>query len=361
MPASINSVRNTVLAIANKNNYGYISPQDFNLYAKQAQMDMFEDYFYQYNNWINRENARSSGTGYADIIKGLEEVIDTFSVQAFLPLLNPSTAPNVPSGLSGSNVYVLPDDYYLINKLYRYPTRRIAGVTSSVVPNSTLLVDTTQNFFNTTVQPGDIVVNTTATGAAPYPATGAPGLQGWVVRISQNAAPAGSSLVLSAQLFADPGGGAGGRESYQIYDSKNIVEVERVTQSKIFHLTSSNLTYPTPQYPCYVLDGDLITVYPYIWDANNDPYEAGDSMGRCDVKAQYIRYPRNPNWTYAVLQGGEPLFDQSQSDFQEFELPDSDEPALIAKICQYVGIEIREAEVVQFGQAEEALDTQETS
>ena len=361
MPASINAVRNTVLAIANKNNYGYISPQDFNLYAKQAQMDMFEDYFYQYNNWINRENARSSGTGYADIIKNIEEVIDTFSVQAFLPLLNPSAAPNVPSGLSGTNVYVLPDDYYLINKLYRYPTRRTGGVTSSVVPNSTLLVDTTQNFFNTTVQPGDIVVNTTATGAAPYPATGAPGLQGYVVSISQNASPAGSSLLLSAQLFVDPGGGAGGREGYQIYDSKNIVEVERVTQSKIFHLTSSNLTYPTPQYPCYVLDGDLITVYPYIWDANNDPYEPGDGMGRCDVKAQYIRYPRTPNWTYAVLQGGEPLFDQSQSDFQEFELPDSDEPALIAKICQYVGIEIREAEVVQFGQAEEALDTQETS
>ena len=41
----INSVRNTVLAILNKNNYGYISPSDFNLFAKQAQMDIFEDYF----------------------------------------------------------------------------------------------------------------------------------------------------------------------------------------------------------------------------------------------------------------------------------------------------------------------------
>ena len=80
----INSVRNTVLAIANKNNYGYISPQDFNLYCLQAQMDLFEDYFYQYNNWINRENQRTSGTGYADIIKNLEEVIDTFSATAYL-------------------------------------------------------------------------------------------------------------------------------------------------------------------------------------------------------------------------------------------------------------------------------------
>ena len=76
----INSVRNTVLAIANKNNYGYISPQDFNLYAQQAQMDLFEDYFYQYNAWTNKENQRLSGTEYADIVKGLVEVIDSLRV-----------------------------------------------------------------------------------------------------------------------------------------------------------------------------------------------------------------------------------------------------------------------------------------
>ena len=63
----INSVRNTVLAILNKNNYGYISPSDFNLYAKQAQMDLFEDLFYEYNYQIIKENVRQSGTGYANI------------------------------------------------------------------------------------------------------------------------------------------------------------------------------------------------------------------------------------------------------------------------------------------------------
>jgi len=359
MPASINAVRNTVLAIANKNNYGYISPQDFNLYAKQAQMDMFEDYFYQYNNWINRENNRTSGTGYADIIKGLEEVIDTFSMQVFLGQLNPVSTPNVPSGLSGSAVYVLPDDYYLINKLYRYPTLRVRGATSNSTPGSNLLIDTTQDFFTTGVQPGDIVVNTSATGAAPYPATGAPGLQGWVQNIDNTASPAGSTIVCSANLFVDPAGI--GTEGYAIYDANNIVEVERVSQRKIFNLTSSNLTYPTPQYPCYILDGNLISVYPTTWDGLNDPFTLGDDMGPCDVKAQYIRYPRDPNWTFAVLQGGEPLFDQSQLDFQQFELPNSDEPALVAKICQYVGIEIREAEVLNFGTNEEALDMKETS
>ena len=85
----INEVRNTVLAIANKNNYGYISPQDFNLYCAQAQMDMFENYFYSYNNQLVKENKRLSGTGYADISKGLLEVIDTFYVN--IPLENTAT------------------------------------------------------------------------------------------------------------------------------------------------------------------------------------------------------------------------------------------------------------------------------
>ena len=87
----INSVRNTVLSILNKNNYGYISPADFNLFAKQAQLDIFEDYFYQYNTQINKENnrlGRLSGTGYADIKKGLEEVLDSFSVTSFLTRVN---------------------------------------------------------------------------------------------------------------------------------------------------------------------------------------------------------------------------------------------------------------------------------
>ena len=80
----INAVRNTVLAILNKNNYGYISPSDFNLFAKQAQLDIFDEYFIAYNNQINKENGRVSGSGYADIKKGYEEVIDTFSITASL-------------------------------------------------------------------------------------------------------------------------------------------------------------------------------------------------------------------------------------------------------------------------------------
>ena len=317
MAASINEVRNTVLAIANKNNYGYISPQDFNLYAKQAQMDMFEDYFYSYNNWINRENGRTSGTGYANITKGLVEVMDGFSTQVFL-------------GQANANTFNLPNDYYLINKLFYYSTVLFTGTATGV--NTNQLIDAAAVGWTTipasapTPKIGAIVVNTSTLQQAYI--TGV---------VSTN------TITLSSDIFLAVG------NSYAIYSNTNIREVERVNQNKIFLLTNSMLTAPNKTYPAYVLDGNIITVYP------------STVLNVGDIQAQYIRYPLSPRWTYLNLELGEPQFDPTQSDFQEFELPDSDEPTLIAKICQYVGIEIREADVYNFGATEEGNDTQETS
>ena len=46
---NINSVYQKVLALANKEQRGYITPQEFNLFADQAQMEIFEQYFYDLN------------------------------------------------------------------------------------------------------------------------------------------------------------------------------------------------------------------------------------------------------------------------------------------------------------------------
>jgi hypothetical protein len=106
----INSVRNTVLSVLNKNNYGYIGPSDFNLFAKQAQLDIFKDYFQRYNNQITKENSRVSGTGYADLKKRYLEVIERFSETS--PVLT----------LSGES-YQLPSDFFAItNVVISYPS-----------------------------------------------------------------------------------------------------------------------------------------------------------------------------------------------------------------------------------------------
>jgi hypothetical protein len=312
----INDVRNTVLAIANKNNYGYISPQDFNLYAQQSQMDLFEDYFYQYNAQLTKENQRMSGTGYADITKGLLEVIDTFYVNG--PLLN---NPGIIGASSiAPNLYILPSDYYLINKMLVYTKELADGTTTSVNGGSTAVNDSTADFISRGVVAGDIV--STLTGGVVYNTV-----------VSQ--VVSATSLLVAAtpgvqvwDTFPKP---------YNIYSANNILEAERVAQSKITMLNNSVLTKPNIGYPAYTQNALLAEIFPIT--INN--------VGQ--VTSQYVRYPLVPKWTYVSITLGEPMFDASQADYQDFELPLSDEPALIAKICKYVGLEIREADVYAFG------------
>ena len=54
----INSVRNTVLSIIDKDNSGYISPLEFNLYAKAAQLEIFQEYFDNYRKAVLNKNNR---------------------------------------------------------------------------------------------------------------------------------------------------------------------------------------------------------------------------------------------------------------------------------------------------------------
>ena len=72
MAVIINDVYQKVLAIANKEQRGYITPQEFNLFANQAQMDIFEQYFYDINQF---GRVPGNSTEYSDMISLLEEKI----------------------------------------------------------------------------------------------------------------------------------------------------------------------------------------------------------------------------------------------------------------------------------------------
>lgn len=238
----INSVRNTVLSILNKNNYGYISPSDFNLYAKQAQLEIYEEYFSSYNKTINMENGRMAGTEYADIENNIAEVLELF-------LRNDNLVQVAP----GLNEYYLPS---LIT-----------------------------------------------TGYTPY--------------------------MISRLTCYDP------------LTSGRLGDAEKVANARINMLLDSPLTSPSKKFPAYIIEGEKATVYP---DTIN---------GVSSLKCSYFRVPLEPKWTYITLLNGEPSFDQSQPDYQDFELPSEDEYKLVTKILEYAGISIRESEVSQFGTAQQ--------
>lgn len=316
----INSVRNTVLSVLNKNNYGYISPSDFNLYAKQAQMELFEDYFIDYNNSINKENGRLSGTDYADLNKALAEFMEGFlSVNYLTPVLTPFNTP--------VNQFYMPslittgDEAYLVNKVLCYTSQLTSGTNTAV--SASTLTDAAATFITDGISVGDVVVNIN-TGDVTN-----------VIAVSSQ-----TVLILEANIFLTT------PVTYRIYAGAVVSEAEKVSSGKITMLNSSLLTSPSTMFPAYVQYESIVKVYPI--SINN--------LGQ--VQATYFRYPRDPKWTYVTLTNGEPSFDQSQPDYQDFELPWEDEFKLVMKILQYCGVSIRELEVAQFGIGQEQLQKQ---
>jgi hypothetical protein len=78
MAVSINTIYQRVLTLANKEQRGYITPQEFNLFANQAQMDIFEQYFYDIKQF-NR--ASGNDTEFSDPLSILNEKISIFEVE----------------------------------------------------------------------------------------------------------------------------------------------------------------------------------------------------------------------------------------------------------------------------------------
>ena len=74
---SIDTIYQRVLALANKEQRGYITPQEFNLYANQAQMDIFEQYFYDLN---QAKRIPGNDNEYHDTVSLIEEKLGKFKV-----------------------------------------------------------------------------------------------------------------------------------------------------------------------------------------------------------------------------------------------------------------------------------------
>lgn len=322
----INTVRNTVLSVLNKNNYGYLSPSDFNLFAKQAQLDIFESYFSQYNYQINKENARQSGTGIADLAKSIEESMDLFSMTdgLFLDELGTAGSYQMPSATTTGS------DYYFVNKVLVYKDIITSGATDGPnPPTANELVDSTKDFNALGVIAGDIVAVQTNTTGVQYTTVVSINVAGDTITLS------GSILDLSPLSYTIIKAGT----------QQN--EAEKVTHSKITMLNNSIYTAPTATYPAYTSQETLLQVSP----------DAITSAGR--VIAQYFRYPKDPNWTYIELTNGEPIFNQSDAQYQDFEIPLDDENNLTMKILQYAGVSIREVAVNEFANGEETKENQQ--
>ena len=98
---NVDTVYQRVLAIANKEQRGYITPLEFNLLANQAQLETFESYFIELNQALAMPGNESE---YSDIVKTLNEKISIFKTDAALTY--------------ASGYFSYPSDMYKLGTLY---------------------------------------------------------------------------------------------------------------------------------------------------------------------------------------------------------------------------------------------------
>tara|TARA_R100001480_G_scaffold108824_1_gene110445 strand:+ start:13 stop:894 length:882 start_codon:yes stop_codon:yes gene_type:complete len=88
MAININTVYQKVLALANKEQRGYITPQDFNLFADMAQMDIFEQYFYDKNQFLRTPGNNTMSSDMVELLQEKIKIFESFTPSRVEPVNN---------------------------------------------------------------------------------------------------------------------------------------------------------------------------------------------------------------------------------------------------------------------------------
>src|SRR5210317_440748 len=91
MAINVNSVYRVVLSVLNKEQRGYLTPDQFNRLGKQAQLCLLDKSFYDYNRQLTKRNIQGVNSEYGDIADNIEEKIDLFAKSSGLTLVSSGT------------------------------------------------------------------------------------------------------------------------------------------------------------------------------------------------------------------------------------------------------------------------------
>lgn len=144
-------------------------------------------------------------------------------------------------------------------------------------------------------------------------------------RIEQFVSPATISIVSGKHIFPS--------DLYLLVQD-TVISGTRVVEEKQKNESGySNLSISAPSviFPVYEAYEDGIIVSPAT---------------TADLSIKYIRTPKDPNWTYTIVQNKE-IYNPSSSSHQDFELHPSEFSNIVIEMGSYFGINLREERVVQ--------------
>lgn len=316
MAVNIDTVYQKVLAIANKEQRGYVTPQEFNLFANQAQMDIFEQYFYDKNQY-NR--LPKDNTPYGDLDHLLEEKISIFKRRQ-----QPVTI------TSEFGVGALPNDVYRLDSVLRLSLTGVDGSYANTIEEVTedelVLFDRSPLSRPTPKRP--IYTRSGATGIKIKPHSVTP---------SASAAP-----------YFDV-------EGFDINNTSSTITVSTSSTNYNFIEVGQGVTGSGIQNETTVTsvnNGSIGISKPA--SGNVDPSTL--TFATDDIKCDYIRKPATVSWNYVEI-NGVAMYNSANS--VDFELHPSEENNLILKILQLAGVSIESIELYQVASQEEIKNIQQ--
>lgn len=292
MAINVDTVYKTVLLILNKEQRGYMTPDEFNKVATQVQLEIFESYFDNLNQQLRVPDNDSE---YADRIKNLDGSLSIFKTIGNCDYM-------------GGNEFAAPISS--TSPLFTNPvinTSSGVSVYSLTLTSTQIAAGTVQVFFNGILQPQ----NTYAIAGTNIILSTIPGATSFQILVT----------ISNADFY---------RLGTVIYNDDT--EVQRVQRNDLLYINSSPLTKPTTLYPLYVYERDKLFIYPTTISTG--------------ISASFVRKPKNviwnftstaPNYTY--------VFNPATS--QNFELTVAEQTNVILKILLYAGVVIQNAQIVQ--------------
>lgn len=141
---NIDTVYQKVLALANKEQRGYITPQEFNLFANIAQDEILDQYFYDLT---TKDAIPTDNTEYADMMDGIDEKLGELKTTVVLNLITDDNG-----NVINPRRYSKPTDIYKIGLMEQLNNRNFGSIVERVdkaewnaIHNSPLLVPRENN------------------------------------------------------------------------------------------------------------------------------------------------------------------------------------------------------------------------
>jgi hypothetical protein len=135
---------------------------------------------------------------------------------------------------------------------------------------------------------------------------------------------------------------------------KDEQELEKVDRNDWLRLNMAKLTRPTADYPMYLYQDNKIIIQPPDL-IQVDPLNPLTILDQFSIS--YVRKPADVNWGYTVLAGtGAYSYDSTTS--QDFEIDDTEQTEVIIRVLMYMGIVIRDQQIVQAAAQQAVMDEQ---